>query len=94
MICLLRCHRPHKQQQQVTSVGAKGVARKSFNFPPQAYVCHCQNTETPRARAPNDCCLATTVVIITDTKCYDQVSDQELDAKQIVIKYLIGPPTV
>ena len=34
------------------------------------------------------------VVIITDGKCRDQVSDQDLGAKQHVIKRVIGPPTV
>ena len=34
------------------------------------------------------------IVIITDRKCRDQVSDQELGAKPNVIKHVIGPPTV
>ena len=33
------------------------------------------------------------VVIITDTKCRDQVSDQELGAKQNITKHVIDPPT-
>ena len=33
------------------------------------------------------------VVIITDRKCRDQVSDQELGAKQNVTKDVIVPPT-
>ena len=34
------------------------------------------------------------VVIITDRKCHDQVSDQEMGAKQNVSKHVVGPPTV
>ena len=33
-------------------------------------------------------------VIITDKKCRDQVSDQQLGAKQNVTKYMIRSPTV
>ena len=38
--------------------------------------------------------LCLRVMMITDRKCHDQVSDQELGAKQIVTKHVIGPPTV
>ena len=34
------------------------------------------------------------VVIITDRKCHDHVSDQEMGVKQNVTKHVIGPPTV
>ena len=52
-------------------------------------------------KACSICCLrphakymSKNVVNITDRKCHDQVSDQELGAKLNVIEHVMGPPTV